>query len=358
MPGESDFGEDESGSNASDSDDESSGDGDGDGGSESDTGSASCAQVVDSLTITNDTAAESVECVEQVLGDLTFGPTTKFGDLSMLSNLREVGGTFDLFGNNALTSLHGLESLVSVEHLHVRRNHKLQDLYGLDSLTRVTWITVVNNEGLTHVGGLPSGLAPEILDIEDNDLLADLDGLPVFAAPSSTGAIHVEIQGNPALNDLGGLSDCCASQAASLLIADNHALTDLDGLDGFLRLDALRLHDNFALAGLAGLGNLIEVRTLDVRYDHCLGMTPSLSSLGGAANLASVDVLQIQWAGGLTSLAGLTQIPSLDKLLIRNNEMLPWTAVLGLITQTTPPVVDTCGGVGGTVCSPEPCETL
>jgi hypothetical protein len=68
-PDESDFGEDASGESESDSDSESSGDGDGDE-SESDTGSTSCAQVVDSLTITNDTPPESVECVEQVLGDL------------------------------------------------------------------------------------------------------------------------------------------------------------------------------------------------------------------------------------------------------------------------------------------------
>jgi hypothetical protein len=361
LPGGSEFGEDESSSSESDSDSElgGDGDGDGDGEAESETGTIECAQVVDSLMITNDTPPESVECLEQVLGDLIIGPTTKFSDLTMLSNLREVGGTIDLFGNSALTSLHGLELLASVEHLHVRRNHKLQDLHGLESLVHVDLITVVNNEGLISVAGLPSGLAPAVLDIEDNDLLADLDGLPMFESPATSDAIQIEIEGNPSLADLGGLSDCCASQTASLLIAGNAALTDLDGLEGFVRLDALHLHDNFALATVAGLGNLIEVQTLDVQYDHCLGITPSLSDFSAATSLSNVDVLQIQWVTSLTSLAGLEQIPVLEKLLIRNNPLLPWGDVQGLFSQTSPAVFDLCGGLDGpTTCSPEPCETF
>jgi hypothetical protein len=360
LPDESDFGEDGSGSMESDSESSGDGDGNGDGDGDGDPGGetgTSCAQVVDSLVITNDTPPESVECIEQVLGNLTIGPTTKFGDLSMLSNLREVGGTIDVFGNSALTTLHGLDSLVSVEHLHVRRNHKLQDLHGLVSLTQVGSITVVNNEGLTSVAGLPSGLAPELLDIEDNDLLTNLDGLPVFESPSASDSIQIEIEGNPSLIDLGGLSDCCASQPASLLIVGNDALTDLGGLEGFVRLDALQLHDNFAVETLAGLENLIEVQTLDVRYDHCVGLTPSLASFSAAVSLSSVDVLQIQWVGSLTSLAGLENIPALDKLLVRNNAMLPWSLVDALILQTSPSVVDACGP-DGPVCSPEPCATF
>jgi hypothetical protein len=355
---ESDFGE-ESGDGESDTETESGGDGDGDAETETETGEPIlCSVVVDELVITDETPPESVECLEHVLGDLTIGPTTQLVDLSLLSNLREVGGTIYVFGNGALTSLHGLEQLVHAEHVHVRRNHELGDLHGLDSLTSVDWITVVNNEGLTSVAGLPSGLAPGVLDIEDNDLLADLDGLPLFQSPLSTDAIHVEIEGNPKLADLGGLSDCCATQPASLVISGNASLEDLDGLDGFMRLSALHLHDNFALETLAGLGNLVEVQLLDVQYDHCLGLQPSLVNFAGAVSLASVEVLQIQKVGSLTSLAGLEQIPTLDKLLIHDNAALPWSSVVGLIMQTSPEVADACGGVGGPVCSPVPCGTF
>jgi hypothetical protein len=361
LPGD-DFGEGESGDSASVSGSESGGDGDGDGDGvgdgDGDTGPTSCMSVVDKLVITDNTLPESVECVEEVIGDLTIGPTTKLGDLSLLSNLKQVGGTIYVFGNSALTSLHGLELLTRVEHLHVRRNHKLVNLHGLVSLASVDWITVVNNEGLQSVGGLPSGLAPAVLDIEDNDLLADLDGLPLFESPVTSDVIHVEIESNPTLTDLGGLSDCCALQAASLQISGNASLQDLDGLDGFVRLDALHLHDNFALETLAGLDNLLEVETLDVQYDHCMGFTPSLVDFSGALKLSSVDVLQIQWVASLSSLAGLEQISTLEKLLIRNNSMLPWGFVSSLITQTNPALVDACGGIDGPECSNLPCGTF
>ncbi len=363
----SDFGDDESesesesGTETGGDGDGDPGDGDGDGegdGDEGDTGSTNCSIVVDTLTIADDTPPEAVECVEHVLGNLSIGPTTKLVDLSMLSNLREVGGTIYVFGNGALTSLHGLEELVSVDHLHIRRNHMLVDLAGLDSLDRVDWITVVNNEGLVSVEGLPDGLTPGFVEIEDNDLLTNLDGLPLFAKPSVGSSIAVEVQGNPSLVDLGGLSDCCSQQAATLYIANNASLTNLVGLESFVRLEALHLRDNFALASLDGLSSAIEVGTLEVRYDHCNPKTPNLSNLAGALSLSSIDVLQIQWVGSLTSLAGLEQIPSLDKLLIRNNAMLPWLQVQMLITQTSPAAVDACGGIGGPECPTEPCETF
>lgn len=356
--GDDEFGEGESESETDTETDTGDGDGDGDSGDESETGPIPCVSVVSTLVITDDTPHEAVECVETVLGDLTIGPTTELTDLTVLSNLREVGNTMYVFGNGALESLHGLELLVSAEHLHIRRNHVLEDLHGLDSLARVDRISIVNNEGLISVDGLPGGLAPWFVEIEDNDLLTNLDGLPLFVKPATMDAIQVEVQGNPLLADLGGLSDCCAMQPASLLIANNTSLTDLDGLDGFVRLEALQLHDNWALASLSGLGSLLECQTFDVRYDHCEGKTPSLTNLTGALNLSSIDVLQIQWVSSLTSLAGVEQIAALDKLLIRNNQMLPWSAVTTVITQTNPALVDACGGVDGPECMSEPCETF
>lgn len=320
-----------------------------------DTGTTPCPQVVESLTITDATAPESVACVEQVLGDLTIGPTTTLVDLSLLSNLRMVGGTLYLFGNGSLTSLHGLEQLLHTTHLHVRRNHELEHLHGLDSLASVDQITVANNEGLLSIAGLPPGLAPRLLDIEDNDLLTNLDGLPQFAKPDEA-AIHIEIEDNPALTDLSGLSDCCAAQTASILLGGNPALVDLTGLDGFVRLNSLRLHDNVELASLAGLDHLVHVQTLDIEYDHCVADTyASLIDFSGALVLSSVDVLQIQWVDSLTGFAGLERIDRLSKLLVRNNATLPYTEVEALIVQTEPALVDTCGGVGGPACVTEPC---
>ena len=335
------------------------GDGDGDPGDGDGDGDVTCTPIVDSITITDDTDLASVACVEVVLGDLTVGPTTQLIDLQALASLREVGGTATIVGNLALTSLEGLEGLESVTWLHIRRNRNLSDLHGLDGLVALDQLTVASNAGLTSLAGLPSELAPRTLEIAENLLLASLDGLPVFVDPSTSDALLVDIDGNPALIDLGGLSDCCAAQAVDLTVASNDALTDLGGLEAFTRLERLRLYDDRGLLSLAGLDALSSLGTLDIAYDHCSeDAAPVLPDLSGAPNLADLDVLQVQWVDSLTSLAGLGAITELGKLQVRNNAALPWEAVLALEAQTAPGVVDTCGGVGGPTCAAAPCPNL
>jgi hypothetical protein len=349
----------EAGDGDSDSD---SGDGDGDGDGDTiilEAGSPACVAIVDDLLITDDTDPDTVDCVEQVLGDLTIGPTTQLVDVDMLANLREVGGTIYVFGNLSLTGLEGLEQLERVGWLHVRRNHNLGDLHGLGSLTSVGRVTISKNAGMTSLAGMPDGIAPTALAVAGNDLLPSLNGLPLFESPAGGSAIEITIEDNPSLIDLGGLSDCCSSQLASLVISGNAALPDLDGLEGFMRLGSLRLYDNFNLLDLDGLDNLIEVETLEVKYDHCmLDVQASLIDFGGASSLESVGVLAIEWVGSLTSLAGLDGLTGLSKLVIRNNASLPWADVLALELVAEPLAIDICGGIDGPTCESEPCPTF
>src|SRR5690606_17666913 len=131
--------------------------------------------------------------------------------------------------------------------------------------------------------------------------------------------------------------DCCSNQAPAVTLAGNAKLPDLDGLESFVRFDSLRLHDNPALATLDGLDNLVEVHTLDITFDPCLANNQaSLVNLVGAPNLAQIGVLQIQWVDSLTSFVGLESLSTLDTLKVRNNEALPWDAVLELVAQTQP----------------------
>lgn len=347
--------------------DDDSGDGDGDlaegdgdlGDGDGDPGIECVPIVTGDLVITDETPSEAITCVEQVLGDLTIGPTTQLVNLDALSSLRHVDGTAYIVGNLSLITVSGLDALEQVEWLHIRRNRNLSDLHGLGGLTEVERITINNNDGMTSLAGLPDGLAPSKLEVADNQLLASLDGLPSFTVPQGGDALQVEIDDNPSLIDLGGLSDCCAEQALSLTVEDNEKLPDLGGLESFARLESLRLYDNVALASLDGLDNLVEVRTLDIAFDHCEpDHEATLDDLLGAPNLAEIDVLQIQWIDSLTSLDGLGGVNDLTKLQIRNNAALPWDDVLELATLTGPLVLDACGGVDGPECPDEPCSTF
>lgn len=316
-----------------------------------------CFSVVDSLLIDDNTHPESVSCVEHVLGDLVIGPTTQLLDLSMLASLREVDGSLFIGGNLSLTSLAGLDSLEEVGWLQLRRNHNLSNLTGLDALTRVDRLTISNNEGMTNLVGLPTGLAPALLQVDKNDLLQTLDGLPEFMPPSDGQALHVEVRENPSLIQLGGLSECCANQAISLVVADNDKLSDLGGLESFTVMTSLELYDNYGIEDFDGLDQLSAVGTLLVDYDHCTWLEqPKLHDFNGAESLSSIDVLHVEWAAQLVSLEGLEGVTSLDKLLLYNNASLPQTEVEAFVAQVPPTTFsDVCGTLGGDECSNEMC---
>ncbi len=320
-------------------------------------GSVSCSPEVVDLRITDATNPASVECVERVTGNLTIGPTTTLTDLSILSELREVGGSIELHGNLSLTSLEGLEQLESASWLHVRRNNALGDLHGLDGLTTVSHITIANNDALTSLAGLPEGLSPAVLEIADNDSLERLDGLPVFLAPGDGSPLHVEVENHGLLSDLGGLSTCCSAQPIALLLARNAKLVDLGGLEQFQRFNALRLDDNRALASLEGV-DASEIDTLELTYNRCETTSiPSLVDFEGLEELTSVGVMRIEWASSVESFAGLASLVDVSKLYVRNNVSLPWSAVLELVAKTGP-VFEGCGGIGGPTCVAETCQTL
>lgn len=315
-----------------------------------------CFSVVDNLMIDDTTHPDSVSCVEHVLGDLVIGPTTQLLDLGMLANLREVDGSLFIGGNLSLTSLVGLDALEQVGWLQLRRNHNLSNLVGLDALTHLERLTVSNNEGMTSLVGLPEGLAPAVLEIDKNDLLPSLDGLPSFAPADDGQALHVEIRENPALIALDGLSECCASQPISLVVADNDALDDLDGLEGFTIMTSLELYDNFGLVDLDGLDQLGQLGTLLVDYDHCVpDKQPSLLDFGGAESLTHVGILHIERVASLTSLDGLHNVVSTDKVFAFNNVMLDPSEIEALIAATQPDSAGACGNLGEQECFTEMC---
>ncbi|NVB40724.1 hypothetical protein G6O69_22990 [Pseudenhygromyxa sp. WMMC2535] len=319
-------------------------------------GSLDCKAVVDHLEVIETSDRASVACVQEVLGDLTVGPTTTLSDLELLSNLRHVGGSLTIVGNLELSSLSGLEQLEHVSWLHIRRNHQLTDLHGLGGLVWIDEITISNNDALVELAGLPDGLSPSRVEVSGNDVLPSLVGLPKLIAAG--GPLELVVADNDALGGLAGLSACCAEQLVGVEIARNATLEDLGGLESFAELDSLRLIDNMNLVDLAGIDNVARIGELEIGFDHCSGQVSALVSLDGAQAVTTIDTLRIWWAASLTSLDGLAGLSDLSTLEIANNELLNWSEVLGLADQSGPSLIDACGGIDGPACDPDPCPTF
>ena len=89
---------------------------------------------------------------------------------------------------------------------------------------------------------------------------AEIDSFQATYGPCSSLTEDLTISGND-INNLNGLSGLLAAQIpADILIADNPALTQLDGLSGLTSVYWLEIRFNATLADIDGLSILPELR--------------------------------------------------------------------------------------------------
>lgn len=122
--------------------------------------------------------------------------------LKELHNLRVIEGTLILYGNENLTSLHGLESLSTVGLLEILDNNDLNSLQGLEGLTSVRdYLLIWSNDNLRSLQGL-EGLKSvgDKFSIKENKKLIDFCDLKNL----TTNEIFIAIQNayNPTLSQI------------------------------------------------------------------------------------------------------------------------------------------------------------
>jgi|GEM_PF-6286524 len=73
---------------------------------------------------------------------------TSFKNMSALHKLVKIGGDLEIFDNDKLESLYGLESLEEVRRIYIYGNSSLSDIFALDNLNaeKVTRLNIVRNE--------------------------------------------------------------------------------------------------------------------------------------------------------------------------------------------------------------------
>ena len=215
-------------------------------------------------------------------------PVLLAGDYEILSvgdieDLSQKGGEAYAIGGSLLIFNSGVEDLVGLEELRgigrsleIRFNSRLTSLRGLENLTTV------------------------------GDSLADA-GIRVSPLENPSGkSLHV-IEGliitdNPALKDLDGL-DSLSFVGGGVSLIFNESLTSLAHLGELKRVrGSVDIISNPVLQGLAGLLRLERIEGyLEV------GGNPLISDLHGLEGLATVEADLIVWFNdNLTSLAGLS----------------------------------------------------
>jgi hypothetical protein len=239
-------------------------------------------------------------------GSISARPTSGEVDLSFLSHVTSIGGSFAIVDNFVLTSVANMRNLRRVGgNLNFTKNNALTDLKGLESLEALGGRLSVNEDrALTSLAGLENlRMVGEGIVILRTDKLENLDGLA-------------------ALEEVGG----------SVIIAFNRQLTNIEGLARLERVEGeFSISTNDLLQSLRGPDRLLETFTGDIvlRFSPALTDLGALGArtdlqgdleIGGSAapttlemfnNLRSIGKdLNITGTGALQDLSGLEQLES------------------------------------------------
>lgn len=256
--------------------------------------------------------------------------------LGGLDSLRYAGG-MHIWQNEALTNLNGLHRLDSVGEISIRGNLGLTDLTGLGNLRVIQQNMTISgliffmpdNSSLTSLQGLDQLVSVGgQLEISHHPLLTNLSGL---GALGSIGDLNISFC--PLLTDLSSLSvlDSIDTIDGDVIIAQNAALTSLGGLENIVSIGGtLNISANPLLPDLAGLEGLRAVD--DLIY---VANNENLLTLNGLNGLDSIKGENFVGGGSLTprglwildnpklvSLQGLENVDFIRDILILNNLVL------------------------------------
>ena len=199
-------------------------------------------------------------------------------DLTPLSVLIAIGGSFGIQFNPQLTDLSGLENLTYIGgDLLMSFNTLLVSMEALSGLTSLGGgLTVVNHPNLGSLAGLENltSMGGGIF-LENNPALA---GLSPFSGITALDG-NIVICSLPMLTTLEGLGNI-SHIGGSLVIENNGNLSDITALGNLISIDGdIWIVSNPALTGLSGLENVdaASVKDIWIAYNYSLSSCDILS---------------------------------------------------------------------------------
>ncbi len=257
--------------------------------------------------------------IQDISGDIT--------DLTPLSSITSVGGSFDVAEHSLLTNLNGLNNITNVGgNFTVISNSLITSLDELSNIASVGgYIEVINNNLLTNIDGLSKIThVSKYLMINDNSSLTNLKGLKSITSIDW----DLVLQSNPKLTNVDGLRNL-TSLGGHLFIVSNSSLTNLNGLSGITSVkNDIIIQGNSALTNVDGLVNITTFNS-----SIAIGDNEVLNNINGLKNIKSVINIEIGLNPLLVNLDALTNLKSASALIISNNSSL--TNLDGLIGLTS-----------------------
>lgn len=241
-----------------------------------------------SITNTSITTLKGLNNLVTV-GDLGFSENQKLNSLVDLKNLTSINGGFALTRNHSLTSLQGLANLSLIsEGIWFQSNHGLQSLAGMEKPITITRLLLFENIALKNLAGL---------------------GNISFVENAS-----IQITGHWEIDNLDGLKNL--NKPGQFYITDNKALTNVGGFENLTDAGYIVIEDNDVLDNLDGFTNLKEIDSLYLSYN------PKLKDLDDFSTLSSAKVIKIEKNDELSDFCGLRPLLSSSNCLIKVEDNL------------------------------------
>lgn len=255
----------------------------------------------------------------------------RYADLTSLDGLQNADyiGMLSLYGNEAMTTLAGLETVNTIERLvigaftptdfqaiqHITKMRSLElyettlaDMTVFQQITEIDTLKLSYNDNLLSLNGLQNIKKLQHLNVSANNELTSLNGL------ENVTDIHLlEIQGNLGLTNLTSLQSL---KHLDILDTYNPGLTDLSGLEQIDSMQKLSLYVAPIITSLNGLSNLKYAK--EITLLQCTELT----DLHPLQNVTTMDVFSINNCAKITDFQGLNQLTALKQLFIYNCENL------------------------------------
>lgn len=229
------------------------------------------------------TSLTGLENLEVVGGTLAIGNYMEnLTDISALSNLKACKGIS--LSEIGVSTLSAFSNITEIERLQIGRLHQITSLEGLNNLATVNEISIGNNEKLENIDALMNiNEVSGYIALSDNSALTSLSGLSNLTTVKG----YFNIGFLPALRNLQGLENL-TSVVDGLAIGGSDPtkkmLDSLEGLDNFSYSESTVTVQNTNITNVDALRNLNSVWGITFAYnsnlsDYC-GLNSSLLNSG------------------------------------------------------------------------------
>ena len=286
-------------------------------------------------------------------GSLTIGEyrntSSDIKSLLPLHHIKTISGDLEIWYNDNLESLNGLDGLSKIRELKIEKNPMLINLEGLDQLDSLGSLIVRYNDGLESLQGLETlRLVAELFEINGNQSLESVEIsspvlLPImgdfvivdnpsvrriagFERMTLVGDLEIR---NTSIENLNTFQELISTR--KIQITENPNLRSISGFQNIRIVGGqLALFDNPALSSVSAF-NGVEY----VDENFILASLPALQSLAPFAHLFGVVGNFLIYDTSIENLSGLERLQSVegDFVVSRNQDLVDFCSIQNIISE-------------------------